>query len=95
MYIYIYIHTHTHTHTHVFCSVTKLCPTVSDLMDCSTPGFPVLHDLSKIVPKINIYLLDARDYKFLYKVIQGKTLMNCLANSIRVCIYIYICIYSL
>ena len=23
------------------CSVTKLCPTLCDLMDCSTPGFPV------------------------------------------------------
>ena len=25
------------------CSVTKLCPTVCDPMDGSTPGFPVLH----------------------------------------------------
>ena len=27
------------------CSVTKLCPTLCDPMDCSTPGFPVLHCL--------------------------------------------------
>ena len=27
------------------CSVTKSFPTLSDLMDCSTPGFPVLHYL--------------------------------------------------
>ena len=27
------------------CSVTKLCPTLYDPMDCSTPGFPVLHYL--------------------------------------------------
>ena len=27
------------------CSITKLCPTLCDLMDCSTPGFPVLHYL--------------------------------------------------
>ena len=27
------------------CSVAKLCPTVCDLMDCSMPGFPVLHYL--------------------------------------------------
>ena len=27
------------------CSVTKLCPTLCDPMDCSTPGFPVLHYL--------------------------------------------------
>ena len=25
------------------CSVTKSCPTLYDPMDCSTPGFPVLH----------------------------------------------------
>ena len=25
------------------CSVTKLCPTCCNPMDCSTPGFPVLH----------------------------------------------------
>ena len=27
------------------CSVTKLCLTLCDLMDCSTPSFPVLHYL--------------------------------------------------
>ena len=27
------------------CSVAKLCPTLSNLMDCNTPGFPVLHYL--------------------------------------------------
>ena len=27
------------------CSVTKLCPTLCNPMDCSTPGFPVLHYL--------------------------------------------------
>ena len=27
------------------CSVTKSCPTLWDSMDCSTPGFPVLHYL--------------------------------------------------
>ena len=25
------------------CSIVKLCPTLSNPMDCSTPGFPVLH----------------------------------------------------
>ena len=28
---------------YTFCSVTKSCPTLCDPMDCSTPGFPVLH----------------------------------------------------
>ena len=27
------------------CSVTKLCPTLCDPMDYSTPGFPVFHYL--------------------------------------------------
>ena len=27
------------------CSVTRSCPTLCDPMDCSTPGFPVLHSL--------------------------------------------------
>ena len=30
------------------CSVAKLCPTLCDPMDCSTPGFPVLHHLLEI-----------------------------------------------
>ena len=28
-----------------FCSVTQLCLTLSDFMDCSTPGFPIFHHL--------------------------------------------------
>ena len=27
------------------CSVAQSCPTLGDSVDCSTPGFPVLHDL--------------------------------------------------
>ena len=30
------------------CSVTKLCPTLCDPMNCSTPSFPVLHYLLNI-----------------------------------------------
>ena len=30
------------------CSVTKLCPTLCDPMDCSTPGSPVLHYLLEL-----------------------------------------------
>ena len=29
------------------CSVAKLCPTLCDPVNCSTPGFPVLHYLSE------------------------------------------------
>ena len=31
-----------------FCSVIQLCPTCCDPMDCSTPGFPVLHHLLEL-----------------------------------------------
>ena len=31
------------------CSVTQLCPTLCDSMDCSRPGFPVLHHLLEFV----------------------------------------------
>ena len=30
------------------CSFTQLCPTLWDLMDCSMPGFPVLHHPSDL-----------------------------------------------
>ena len=30
------------------CSVTKSCPTLCNLMDCSTPGFPVLHHFPEL-----------------------------------------------
>ena len=42
------IHTHTHTHTHTHQGrvvVIQSCPTLWDPMNCSTPGFPVLHHL--------------------------------------------------
>ena len=32
------------------CSVTQSCPTLCDLMDCSLPGFPVLHHLPNSCP---------------------------------------------
>ena len=31
-----------------FSSVTQSCPTLCDPMDCSTPGFPVHHQLSEL-----------------------------------------------
>ena len=31
--------------SHQFSSVTQLCPTLCDLMDCSMPGLPVHHQL--------------------------------------------------
>ena len=31
-----------------FSSIAQLCPTPSDHMDCSTPGFPVIHQLLEL-----------------------------------------------
>ena len=31
-----------------FSSVAQLCPTLFDPMDCSTPGFPVHHQLPEL-----------------------------------------------
>ena len=32
-----------------FSSVTQSCPTLCDPMDCSTPGFPIHHQLLELV----------------------------------------------
>ena len=47
---HIYIYIYMYTYTHIFCSyclVAQSCPTLRDPMDCSTPGFPVLHCLQE------------------------------------------------
>ena len=36
------------------CSVAKSCPTLCDLTDCSTPGFPVLHHLLELLKLMSI-----------------------------------------
>ena len=39
------------------CSVTKSCPTLCNPMDCSTPGFPVLHYLLSLLKLMSIELV--------------------------------------
>ena len=39
------------------CSVTKSCPTLCDPMDCSTPGFPILHYLPELLKFMSIDLV--------------------------------------
>ena len=34
---------------HIICSIAQCCLTLCDSMDCSTPGFPVLHQLPEFV----------------------------------------------
>ena len=37
-----------------FCSVTQLCLTLCNPMDCSMPGFPILHHLQSMLKLISI-----------------------------------------
>ena len=41
------------------CSVTKLCLTLGDPMDCSMPGFPVLHSLPEFAQTCVRWVSDA------------------------------------
>ena len=41
------------------CSVTQSCPTLCDHVDCSTPGFPVLHYLLELAQTHVHWLSDA------------------------------------
>ena len=43
----------------VGCLVTQLCPTLFEPMDCSTPGFPVLHYLPKFAQTRVRWVTDA------------------------------------
>ena len=39
---------------HLCCSVTQSCLTLCDLIDCRTPGFPVLHHLRSLLKLMSI-----------------------------------------
>ena len=41
------------------CSVTQSCPTLCDHMDCSTPGFPILHSLPEFAQTYVHWVSDA------------------------------------
>ena len=43
--VYINTYIQFQFNTTVCCSVAQLCPILCDPMDCSMPGFPVLHCL--------------------------------------------------
>ena len=46
-----------HSFIHQFSSVVQLCPTLCNPMDCSTPGFPVHHQLLDLV-QIHVHQVD-------------------------------------
>ena len=41
------MHTYSHEQSRKFSSVAQLCPTLCNLMDCSTPRFPVHYQLNR------------------------------------------------
>ena len=45
-----------------YCSVTKSYPTLCDPMDCSTPGFPVLHYLTEFAKLISFESMVPSNY---------------------------------
>ena len=47
--LFFFPFTHPSTHLVCSCSVTQSCPTLCDPLDCSTPGFPVHHNLLETV----------------------------------------------
>ena len=44
-------------HKHQFSSVAQSCPTLCDPMNCSTPGFPVYHQLPEFTKLVSIELV--------------------------------------
>ena len=52
--MHAYIHANTHMHSVQFSSVAQSCPTLCDPMNCSTPGFPVHHQLPGLLKLMSI-----------------------------------------
>ena len=48
-----------HCYCHYCCSVTESCPTVCNSLDCSTPGFLVLHYLPEVAQTYILWVNDA------------------------------------
>ena len=49
-----------------FCSVAQSCPTLYDLMDCSTSGFPVLYHLSELTQLMSIESVISSNHLILF-----------------------------
>ena len=49
-----------------YCSVAKSCPTLWDPMNCSTPGFPVLHCLRSVLKLMSIESVMSSNHLILY-----------------------------
>ena len=88
--LYTHTHTHTHTHravrnTHCVCSATRSCPTPCDPMDCSMPGFPVLHYLLKSM-SIELVMLTISSSAAPFFCLQCFPAFRVFSNELVLCI---------
>ena len=58
-----------------FCSVTELCPTLCDPMECSTPDFSVLHYLPEFVQTCVLCVNDGYIQKY-YRYVHNHKLVQ-------------------
>ena len=71
----------TNTLEHQFSSVTKLCLTLCDLMDCSAPGIPVNHQLLELAQLMSIKLVMPSNHLILCRPL---LLLSSIFPSIRI-----------
>ena len=74
-----------------WCSVTKLCPTLCDPIDCSTPDFPVPHHLLEFAQVLVHWIGDATQPPHplsspssSFKLSQHQDLFQCVGSSHQV-----------
>ena len=78
-------------HIAVTCSVTQWCPTLCEPIDCSTPGFPVLHNLPEFAQTHYHRVSDAIQphlllYHHLPLLPSIFPIINVLSNELALCI---------
>ena len=59
LFLFKYVCSPSHPHSVQFSSVPQSCPIICDPMDCSTPGFPVHHELLELTQTHVHHVADA------------------------------------
>ena len=71
------------------CSVAKLCPTLCDPMNCSNPGFPVLHYIPKFVQTHVHWVMMSLNHVILYYPLLLSSIfpyIKVFSNELTLCI---------
>ena len=85
-----FLYTYTSIYICGCCSVIKLCAILCDPMDCSTPGFPVLHCLPDLAQTHVHWVRDAiqpslsSPYMFAYNLSQHQGRFQWVGSSLQV-----------